>query len=497
MLTEDTIRQIFSDYHVEELHARQVAALADSLLRRTRKALQSSAADRDVLRLASLFHDIAYASDPVNHETAAVDILQGLDLPGLDVATRNLIAGIVLLHRKDWEAALDHPVFASADARERALRLGAVLRLADGLDHGHIQDSAVTSVRVEAGTVHVTIEGVAYRGNIASARRKTDLWMHAFGRDLHFLDGPSKPWTTRYDGVIKPGRSLWEGACRWLFFEYRIMGDMIERMLDAEDTDPVHNFRVSLRRFRSGLRMFRRPLRDTTAAAVNRDLASLADALGPVRDVDVKWEILRDPALTGRFGSDPSWPRLTGQIADDRAALRGLVRDTVGDPAVGDLMHRIARLLRVEIPDKMRDGDDTAFAEYARKQIARTVRTIRAAGPPGKAMPVEQMHDMRKRCRRGRYWAESTIPDRGEPARKRARQLKALTDQLGAWRDCDALADFLTGHPADQPDGLMDELHARRRSARKSAKVLWKRLKKGTLEKPAAEKQVVAERGVG
>ena len=488
MLPEDSIQQIFSQYHVEDLHALHVAALADSLLRRTRKALQFSAADREILRIACLLHDMAYASDPANHETAAVEMVRGLDLPGLEDANRNLIAGIVLLHRNDWKAALDHPVFASRDARDRALRLGAVLRLADGLDHGHIQDVSVTSVRVRTDVVQITTDGAAYRGNVSSAERKADLWKHTFGRDVQFLDGSSNPWTNRYAGVIKPGRSLWEGVCRWLYFEYRIMGDMITLMLDAEDTDPVHDFRVSLRRFRSGLRMFRKPLRDTTAPEVNHDLAALADALGPVRDTDVKWEILHDPGIIGQFSSDPNWPRLTARIADERAAHRGLVRDTFADPAVGDLMRRIARLLRVEIPDRMRVGDDTAFAEYGRKQMARTMRTILAVGPPGKTMPIEQMHELRKRCRRGRYWAETMIPDRGGPARKRARQLRALTDQLGTWRDCDALADFLTRDQADQPDGLLEDLHSRRRLARKDAKAMWNRLGKGKLEKRAAEK---------
>jgi hypothetical protein len=61
---------------------------------------------------------------------------------------------------------------------------------------------------------------------------------------------------------------------------------------------------------------------------------------------------------------------------------------------------------------------------------------------------VRELHDMRIAAKRLRYLLELSEPLFGEPAKKGAKQAKALQDILGEIHDCDELLPLVDGHVA-------------------------------------------------
>jgi CHAD domain-containing protein len=67
----------------------------------------------------------------------------------------------------------------------------------------------------------------------------------------------------------------------------------LPRLSDPEDTEALHDFRVALRRLRSSLKAYKKPLAGSLSKKLNRRLGKLASATGPGRDTEVQMEWLR------------------------------------------------------------------------------------------------------------------------------------------------------------------------------------------------------------
>ncbi|MBY6185074.1 CHAD domain-containing protein [Marinobacter hydrocarbonoclasticus] len=68
------------------------------------------------------------------------------------------------------------------------------------------------------------------------------------------------------------------------------------------DPEALHQYRVSLRKARSLLTLFRAPLRETPAGLISEMLAEQASIANLARDLDVFWPQLADGALKRRIG---------------------------------------------------------------------------------------------------------------------------------------------------------------------------------------------------
>jgi exopolyphosphatase/guanosine-5'-triphosphate,3'-diphosphate pyrophosphatase len=123
----------------EEEHCRQDARLAVRLFDLTAGLHGLDDECRDLLHYAGLLHDIGYTEGYWGHHKTAYRLIVKADLPGLSDRERRIVANVARYHRgarpKDR-----HQGFAALDPddQEVVMILGALLRLADGLDRSHM-----------------------------------------------------------------------------------------------------------------------------------------------------------------------------------------------------------------------------------------------------------------------------------------------------------------------------------------------------------------------
>jgi exopolyphosphatase/guanosine-5'-triphosphate,3'-diphosphate pyrophosphatase len=134
-------------YGFEEGHSRQDARLAMQIFDQTSELHHLDDEYRDLLLFAALLHDIGYVEGYWGHHKTAYKHILKAQLPGLSKRERRIVANIARYHR-GAKPKLSHSGFAGLDADDREIVtiLGAILRLADGLDRSHTD--AVQNVEV-------------------------------------------------------------------------------------------------------------------------------------------------------------------------------------------------------------------------------------------------------------------------------------------------------------------------------------------------------------
>jgi exopolyphosphatase/guanosine-5'-triphosphate,3'-diphosphate pyrophosphatase len=126
-------------YGFEEEHSRQDARLAEQLFDLTADLHDLDDGCRDLLTWAALLHDIGYVQGYWGHHKTAYRLIMQADLPGLDEREIRIVANVARYHR-GARPKLKHAGYAALDAEDRDVVsvLGAILRLADGLDRSHM-----------------------------------------------------------------------------------------------------------------------------------------------------------------------------------------------------------------------------------------------------------------------------------------------------------------------------------------------------------------------
>lgn len=125
-------------YGFEEEHSRQDARLAVRLFDLTTDLHCLDEQNRDLLYIAGLLHDIGYVDGYWGHHKTAYKLILKSRLPGLTERERRIVANVARYHR-GARPKLSHKGFASLEPEDREIvtMLGAILRLADGLDRSH------------------------------------------------------------------------------------------------------------------------------------------------------------------------------------------------------------------------------------------------------------------------------------------------------------------------------------------------------------------------
>jgi len=146
-------------YDFEEQHSRQDARLAVRLFDLTSELHGLDDDARDLLYCAGLLHDIGYVDGYEQHHKTAYRLIRQADLPGLSEREKQIIANVARYHR-GAQPQLKHQGFAELDDDDRDLVrvLGALLRLADGLDRTHRNVVRDVDVIIDSGCVVVVVD---------------------------------------------------------------------------------------------------------------------------------------------------------------------------------------------------------------------------------------------------------------------------------------------------------------------------------------------------
>jgi exopolyphosphatase / guanosine-5'-triphosphate,3'-diphosphate pyrophosphatase len=170
-------------------HGAHVAHLAMAIFDGARRLHSSGSLDRELLQSAALLHDVGASVNRSKHHRHSRYLILHAALPGFDREEAKWIATIARFH-SGRIPKLSHDDLADFELRDRRriLRLAAMLRVADALDHSH--RGRVVGVRVLDGSDGALLD-VAIRDEdpgleLWAAEQKAGLWQRCFGSALRF-----------------------------------------------------------------------------------------------------------------------------------------------------------------------------------------------------------------------------------------------------------------------------------------------------------------------
>ncbi|MDB5378672.1 MAG: hypothetical protein JWR00_3118 [Rubritepida sp.] len=272
----------------------------------------------------------------------------------------------------------------------------------------------------------------------------------------------------------------------------QVLGNCLSQLLAnqaavlAGDAEGVHQMRVSIRRMRAGLRLFRPLLRREALAEIEEELRQLGRVLGAARD----WDVFADETLPA------AKPELGGRNAAamreaaeaERQAAHAVVVAALNAPGFTGLMLRLVEA-RIDPAPLLRPNCDAApLEEEVSALLARLQRKARKRGRGIAKRSPEELHGLRKSLKKLRYGTEFL---RGVLKAKRARRflhgLKDLQTQLGAMNDAAVAAQL--AETLRHRHGAMDIAATRlahrvgreREEAHSALPKAWKRFRKAEL----------------
>lgn len=214
----------------------------------------------------------------------------------------------------------------------------------------------------------------------------------------------------------------------------------------GDDPEELHAMRVAIRRLRSALDVFSdafAPRRSTLEA----ELRWIAGELGAVRDLDVQLARATEAATWAEdrlgHGAGTALASLYERIDSKRVAARARLGDALDTARWGALTRDVVALARVDLgalPPESRVSASAALApliEQRRRDARDAARTARQSGD------ARDFHRLRVRVKRLRDAVEFTSVLYGKPARRYARKLVRLQDELGRIQDAEVGAAWL------------------------------------------------------
>lgn len=164
-------------------HSLHVAGLALSLFDQLADGLGLAEDGRPLLEAAAVLHDVGYYIAYDRHHKHSYHLVRHADLPGFTPREREMIASLARYHRGALPRAQHESLrrLAAAD-REQVERLGALLRLADGLDRSRGQKVRCVTADIAGKRLVLHLEGDPPLDiEVYGAMGKGDLFQRAFG----------------------------------------------------------------------------------------------------------------------------------------------------------------------------------------------------------------------------------------------------------------------------------------------------------------------------
>lgn len=220
----------------------------------------------------------------------------------------------------------------------------------------------------------------------------------------------------------------------------------------GEDPEPLHELRVTGRRMDTVLSLFRGYL----PASVGKSrpiLKRLLDALGTVRDVDIRLEAVSTFRGTLPKGDRPALgPLLQHLLAERTLARARMLRALDAKPTrrwLDALADQLVRTVPATFSASSRSG---AALIVVPSMIRKRYRKLRkCAGRLTADSSMSAFHKARVRAKKLRYALEVVAPAYGKPADEMLDALNELQSRLGAQHDAYMLCRYLTRLAAHPP----------------------------------------------
>jgi exopolyphosphatase/guanosine-5'-triphosphate,3'-diphosphate pyrophosphatase len=167
-------------------HCEAVVKLALELFDQTSSLHGLGPEERELLEYAGLLHDVGFAISQSSHHKHSLYLIKNADLDGFSERELLVIGNVARYHRKALPAGHHADYVALGDTDRRLVRrLGALLRIADGLDLDHFQVVEAVRVRTDGDTVRLDLHALDTPDlNLWASERNADLFEDEFGLRL-------------------------------------------------------------------------------------------------------------------------------------------------------------------------------------------------------------------------------------------------------------------------------------------------------------------------
>ena len=185
-----SILQLANAFHYEADHAQHSVMLATKLFDALKRLDEHdfTDTDRELLEYAAITHDLGMFLSHSNHQKHAYYLIRNSDLLGFNDNEIDIIANVAMYHRKGIpkkkHANLEN---LSRGDRYKVSALSAMLRVAEGLDRGHL--CLVKDIRLERSSqsdpfVLTLLSDKDCQLEIWGVENNKDLWEYIFEADL-------------------------------------------------------------------------------------------------------------------------------------------------------------------------------------------------------------------------------------------------------------------------------------------------------------------------
>lgn len=183
------VRQFARQCRYEQGHSEQVTRLAELLFDQLQPLHGLTESERFLLTCGGILHDIGWAEGQAkHHKTSMRMILEDITMP-LDQTQRIMVALIARYHRKALPEP-GHPYYGEMKESDqyKVRLLAGMVRLADGLDRGHVNAISGLTVQIAAGRIiiHCDKTGSALE-ELRYGKAKADLLVKVLGRTVDIV----------------------------------------------------------------------------------------------------------------------------------------------------------------------------------------------------------------------------------------------------------------------------------------------------------------------
>jgi hypothetical protein len=154
-------------------------------------------------------------------------------------------------------------------------------------------------------------------------QHRAALWHESFPADpdMRNADGAAPAAERLLDADLP----VHEGVRRLVALFNQSLLANVEGAVIGSNSRALHDLRIAIRRIRTVLRAFRKPLRKTSARRIDDDLRDLNRCLGPVRDLDAWIGFCEKADVARRFSKHRLWPRIRRSSGECSARRSGAI----------------------------------------------------------------------------------------------------------------------------------------------------------------------------
>ena len=323
--------------------------------------------------------------------------------------------------------------------------------------NGHRRPMVLTRVELEAtGPDSAPLEGLAERLRTECGLHRATENKFAVGLRSASLEPPRGAMPGREP---QPAPAVMNGSTRASDFAATALQRLLQEWQAnepvarlGEGPEPLHKLRVTARRIDTVLSLFRGFL----PAGVVRSrpkLRALLDAVGEVRDVDIRLDAVSTFRGNLTESERPALDPLLRHLESERAQARSRMLRALDAKSTREWLDTLPNQLARTAPPTQSASSRNAAAltvlpGLIRKRYRKLRKCARRLTPESS---LTEFHQVRVRTKKLRYALEVVAPTYARPTDKMLSALHKLQGRLGTQHDADVISRYLTQLAAQAP----------------------------------------------